>query len=1194
MTRTRLMAAFLVTAGPLAFLPVQAAEGQPSVNAPAPPIESIPGAIQIGPDMQLLPVPPQLLQRLREEQERKLQQRIRETEDEGRPEPHADRLVMPSNYPKPVSAWRSSEKAFYEGLLAKGRFDVLVVPFQVQDFAVDRSTRSLMTAELAVAIAATGKKVPDPYLVARALGDGDRRYAEGDVLRVADLLGVNRIVWGYVGHLRKNRLRLTMLAQDKSGDSKQFGPPNVRNFENPPFSDEDPPIEVYRRLLPRFLKAIDIDSPTPATLLESQFESAAELPLSPLGIVSDRAEPARDAYYLQLLATLAPRRAERTRERLTEKSMLAVLAMSPASPDYRILKARALMNMGQRLAALKALGVPESDEEKHLFGLLNGNLPEVDRYSARIKPGIKATIARLELNEIASSYGARTQKKSLQDAKKLKLTGKVWPFLAARAFTDWDIWSQHENGRLKVLLDREFPIPGFTAKEIVRRADLLGDLSKVRASLDLSVLDHVRRFSETQSATWCCTPLMARFTASDYLDFLESVGTDNLVRRARLMVSAQGLPQAALDFIAGIDSVYKDQPQLNVQRSWAESELARQTDGARKDGLVRAAREHAFNALYWEQGQTRTAAEALSAEFGNLYAADYPFRSFYPVWEGNGDMGPRVENGKAALRNSTFNFGPVTALRWSLGEVGNQWDQFEEILKSIEGRFAGNPQRVLFLAKESVRKGDIGGTQQHYSEDIKNQPGHWQSYMNLGRSLFEDGDTAKAAKTFMSYPGFAKQSGENVVDLSNSAYEAGSLFYWSGNFRQAMPLYRIAARLQTGSNASMSSEIRINLVNGDYGAALVGSLERARRYNTAFAYRDYLGMLHAKGHSQEAWDALNVLIGQMTSPELWETPLVGHRMAGASESEIAEWVARDPMRKSGYAGIYLLRAGITDRMPTQDLADAVAAVERPVWKMQWARLVRESVDGKSHLILNSSKGDPRSWLPPGSFDSEKKTPAKSDLVYFAEAYRLIRTGDFVRAKGLLEEAVALYDMRHPDLGYLLPYYAFAAAKSGDSSPISARLDKFDIAYQRFDYHLARAVVAGLAGKTPESLKSLKLALHRRLFTESRPLYTEYQFAEICEWLYEATRNAKYRDLLVSWAKSVQVFSPWFAWPYAMEAKYSTNKTERSRAIAMAYYLDKKSERLAKVSKTEVNAAVKGFADRNPFLKTRKSTKESST
>jgi hypothetical protein len=1184
----RLIAAFLVTTGSTAFLPAKPAEGQPPVNAPAPPISYS-----------------DYIMKQLEEQERNL--------------PHSDRGVLPGNYPKPASAWRSSEKKFYEDLLANGRFDVLVVPFQVQDYAVDRSTRSLMTAELAVAIGAAGKKVPDPYLVARALGDGDRRFAQGDILRLAGRLKVTRIVWGYAGHLRNNMLRLTMQFQDTSDNFQRIGPVNMKHFENLAFSDEDPPIEVYRRLLPEVLRAIDTDSPPPAPLPQSRFDSSVELPPSPLGIVSDRAEPARDAYYLQLLAALAPRGAERTKERLIEKSVLAVLAMSPISPDYRILKARALMRMGLRPAALKALGAPDSDEARHLHALLNGNLPDVERYSARIKPGVRAFIARLELNEIASAYEARTQQKSLEESLALNLKGQVWPAFAARAFTDWDEWSQYENGQLKVLLDREFPIATFTAEGIVRSAASLGDMSKVQTALDLSILDHVRKFSVTQGANWCCAPVTARFTASDYLDILNGQGTDNLVRRAHLMAWTQQSPQAALDFLARIESVYKDQPQLTVERARAELELAENTDGTRRDGLLKAAFEHALSAFQWEQTQTRYAGDALGLidrthrrDYGhveNIYAGDHPFHSFYLTWETGAAgivnfremMTPegalerqanlQIANQEAALRNSMLDFYPVQTLASQYGD-NKKWDKVDQLLRSIDNRFVGNPNRARVLANEAARKGDLKTAQRYYRDDIKSRPRRWQSYMALGKILFEEGDVENATRLFMSYPEFVSRADENAVELSNHAFEAGSLLYWSGNLGQALPLYRIAAELQTASGASMSSEIRISLADGDYAAALTGSLERGRRYNSEFGYRDYLGMLHAMGHSREAWHAFNALIGQMSKPEVWETPLVGHRIAGAAESDIAEWVARDPMRKSAYTGTYLLRAGVTDRTPTQDLTAAIAAVERPVWKIERGAIVRELADGRLQRVLNA--GAPGVFLPLGEFSAAKKTRVKSDLIYFSEAYRAMRTGDFAGAKRIFEESLELYNMRVRDVGYMLPYYAFAAAKSGNSGVASAHLDKFEAEYQRFDYHLARATITGLAGKTAESLKSLKLALHRRPFTESRPLYTEYQFAEICEWLYEATRNAKYRDAAVSWAKSVQAFSPWFAWPYAMEAKLSTDKDERSRAIAMAYYLDKQSERLAQVPKDEIDAAVKAFAGRNPFLNAPESGKKDST
>lgn len=1129
------------------------------------------------------------------------QRKLAEAQAAQLPAPDTSMSFLPKGFPRPASAWQSTEKAYYEGLLSRGRFDILVVPYQVQEFGLDRSTRSLMAAELALAIGALQKKVPDPYLVARALGDGYRRLNPEDVYRLARRLHVGRIVWGYVGYTG-DAMRITIQQQAFSEDAKlPPGALETRNFGNLPFSAENPPIEIHQNLLAELLKSIGLDSPAPVTPgVETRFD-ATDIPPSPLGLTSGRTEPARDAYAFQLLAALTPEESERTRERFAEKSMLAVLSMSPASPDYRVLKARGFMQLGQRPAALKALGTPDSDEAKHLFHVLNGNLPEVRQYAPRVGPGVRTLIARLELNRIEAAYGTRTQKDSLTEANKLKLPGRSWPFLAARAFTDWDVWAQHENAALKRLLDRDFPIASFTSEQIVRGAASLGDVSRMQTGFDLSVLDHVRKFTEARSNDWCCRPLAPRVNESDYLDLLEGTGTSNLVSRAAFLVYTQGSPQAALDFLARIDSAYRDEPQLTVVRARAELGLSRQAEGSSKTGLRKSAYEHAFNAYYWEQGQSRYAATARNlvsdtdlAEYGNFdnpYASDLPFQPFFPNWQGNRtDLTER--NGQAAVANSTFNFRPVNWLS-NRFVTDHEWAKFDQLLKSIEGRFAGNPQRSVLLAQNSERKGDLASAKRYYRESIKSQPRQWTPYAWLGQILFEDGDVSGAAQLFMSYPGFGKDSGENTVGVSSHAFEAGSLFYWGGHFAQAMPLYRIAAGLQTGSEGSLSSEIRINLAKGDYVTALAGSFQRASRYNSHFAYRDYLGMLHAMGRNEEAWDAFSALVGHMQNPELWETPLVGHRKTGAAESEIAQWVAREPMSKTGYAGMYLLRAGVTDRMPDKELPAAIAAVERPVWKFddKYGFVVREALSPKTYHILNQPAG---SALPSDVVERNKKFAVKSDLVYFAEAYRLARSGDFARAKGLYEEALALYDVRRTDMGYLLPYYAFAAAKSGDAQAVLARLEKFEPADRRFDYYLARAVVAGLGDKTSDSLRDLKLALLRRPFTQYRPVYSEYEFGEICEWLFQATKKPAFRDVAVSWAKSVQGFSPWFAWPYAMEARLTSNRNDRERAIAMAYYLDPKSERLSKIPKSEISAAVKGFAGRNLFLRTQRALKESST
>jgi len=1131
------------------------------------------------------------------------------------PRPDIDMDRVPKAYPRPPSAWRNAEKALYEEVLAKGRFELLVVPFQVQDHAFARDIRSLMTAQLVTAMEAAGSPaIPDPYVVARALGDGERRFDLMQVFNLANKLGAKRIVLGYVGHDPKkaSTMRVTLHYYDR-GDQDRFWetflPRTVartgklvasdrlssRHFEDITFSDEQSPIEAYQAVLPGMLKFMGLQPSVPSPVV-SRFERS-ELPASPLAIQSGKSEPARNAYYYQLLAALAPQSAERVRERLIEKSMLALLQMSPKSPDYRALKARALMNMGLRPAAIQALGQPASAEERHLLALLNGNLPEVRSNRSRIAPGVRALIAALEENAIATAYGARSKEESIAAVKALNLPGDAWQFLAARALTDWDKWTQHNNLLLKGLLDAEFPIEGFTAETMMRSAAVVGDTEKFRAAADLSVLDHVRRLAQSGLAKLCCAPLPARPGPGDYLDLLEGIGTDNLLRHAQFLAEVQGQPESAIQFLGRIEGVYRDHPQLTLVRAQAELEMSRSLGGPQHDALRRSAYAAAFNTWYWEQGQTRAAAEAFDdviapaqredyGGFDNFYAKDYPFRSFYPFWALPTTIEAWLHNAQAALLNSSFDFNPIEKIESALRRR-KQWDQLDQVLGSLENRFVGNPKRVQLMAASSLRKGDARAAERHYREGIRAQPMDQDLYAKLGRLLFEEAAPEKAAKVFMSYPGLGKPSEVNPVDLSNYAYEAGSPFYWSGQFELAVPLYEVSAKLRTGSAASLNAETRLSLIKGDYAAALEGSLATGQRYHSPYAYRDSMELLHAMGRSAEAWDIFNALVGEIDEPQLWEAALVGHRMRGTSEKEVAAWLSREPMRNAGrmhaYAPMFLLRAGVTDRTPSAELPALIAAIERPTWKLQdfYGAVVRPTANGSEHVALGP-EAPGEYTLARGLFERAGKVRVKSDFVYFAEAYRSIRTDSFETARAALQEAAKLYDVKNESLGYLLPYYAYAAARARNVAAVEVLLDAFPNEYRRFDYYMAKAVIAGVSGKTEESLQHLKLALHRRPFTGRRPVFPEYQYAELCEWLFDSTRNPAYRDEALRWARHNQTFHPWFAWAYAVEARLATDQDERRRAIAMTHYLDKNSERLAKLPQQEVAAAVKEFAERNPF------------
>lgn len=480
--------------------------------------------------------------------------------------------------------------------------------------------------------------------------------------------------------------------------------------------------------------------------------------------------------------------------------------------------------------------------------------------------------------------------------------------------------------------------------------------------------------------------------------------------------------------------------------------------------------------MYWEQGQSVLSATAFNLisstgrhEYSlgdNYYAADYPFRAYYPNWEQGGNTEYDVLNAEAALKNSTSNLTALTYLDWYFTEISKLTEKHNALFKSVQGRFAGNPAMYQLLAENSLKNGDARSAEKYYRESIKVQPKTWQAYMDLGTLLIGQGQLEKSAKLFMDYPPFRQDSQENPVGISNAAHEAGSKFYWMGEFSLATQLYKIASRKETGSNADITSRIRLSLIDGDYRGALLGSLERANRYNDTYAYRDYLGLLHAIGASMEAWDAFNVLANQTDDPHIWETVLVGHRKEGKAEGEIALWVKREVEhnigKKSNRAANYLLRAGITDRIPTKELAISLADIALPVWKNNYPNhwVVQPSEDGLEYIVgPRVTESNRANVLSLGVNNGPQKTRVKSSLAYFAEAYRAIRMGDFSLANRVFQEASEFYDMsknRDKDdfeLSYLLPYYAFSAAKAGDVSAVEKYMADFSPKEKGFDYLL---------------------------------------------------------------------------------------------------------------------------------------------
>jgi hypothetical protein len=1114
--------------------------------------------------------------------------------------------ALPGSYPRPISEWQSTEKLAFANLLSAGRHDVLVVPFQVLNWAFSRGLRSAMTAQLVSAIARSGKvRIPDPHLVEKALGDGQRQLRPQDVYQLSDAMGVRRIVWGHVGHNRSGRMTIMISSQDRDQAAAKgtnwATPMSTYGIEQVGFGDENSPVQVFENLLPSVVKAVAPEAALPPQDQASRVVGTATLPATPMALLDGDDNPARNALVFLLLRQLTPEYLERTRERFAAKALVALMRLSPAAPEYRALRARTLMALGLRGAAITLLEVPRTDDERQVLAGLNGDLPAARAFATKEKNPLKQLVQQLDASAIASHYGVQNQTEAVAAVAALKLPGEIWPLIVTRSVLDDDLWAQFDNATLKHLLDLELPVKGYSLRDILGGSMPLGSDSKMRAAIDLSVVNHGRKWLETNSAHHCCERAFDRPGKLDFLELIQAIGHDNLIRRIKFLDTVQGQPDAALDFASSIDAVYKGFPYYVQVRSGTEMRRAESVEGAQKDGLRKAAYDNAVNALYWEQGQSLVS-NAASAQYnrstvnthgrlGNLYHTDLPYHADYWTWADGGKRETLMANLIGALANATYQFNAFSHLASYFHQFLPGDARGELLYKSLDQRFIGAPQRNQLRARLALLNGDTKAAIAHFRENTRVAPKYWESFSDLGEMLVQSAAYDEASKVFMSYGGFKKDSGENRVAISNRAYEAGSLFYWAGHFEYATPLYSIAAGQGTGAASDLTSALRLKLLTGDIRGALDGSLARAQRYDDSYAYRDALGMLHALDQSTTAWDGFAQLVRGSGNPHVWETALVGHHRAGLSESEVAAWAGQDQFRDAGTirnaAAIYLLRFATSDRTPSKDLPDLIDRLDKPIWRLEdyLGFVVRLTEDGSSGTILGPKQGQPKGSLPVGAYSGGKKHRVKSDLALFALAYRELKLGAFAQAAAGFAEAAKVYDMTSHAL-YMLPYYAWASAKAGDAAEVESIMRLIKPDDQKFDYQLAKSILAAAAGKKDDAMRALELARGRRPHTEARPLLTQITYGELAEQVAQVTGDDKIRMMALDWAQKAQKFEPWQSWSYGLEARLTRNPTERQRALAMAHYLDARSERLSKFDKSEVDGSVKAQGASNPFLKAR--------
>ena len=643
-----------------------------------------------------------------------------------------------------------------------------------------------------------------------------------------------------------------------------------------------------------------------------------------------------------------------------------------------------------------------------------------------------------------------------------------------------------------------------------------------------------------------------------------------MISEAEVESGVYGRPAVALQKIAKYDALFTDHPLLTLEKS-DQFGFSGQSTGSDAD-VVR----YLSQAFVWLGRQTRKDMmilhnpetffpELLDGPIEDrhieLYDFDFPGRPDI-AFRFPAKSEAKRWHWENCYRYALFRVECLQSLHYQLFN-GPDADPkaAEAVLKQLEYRFIGHPKHLQVLTGIQRESGAADDEESLLQAAIQAGSDEWFAYQSLGVLQMRDGRYADASATFLAYPAFSDTSLAKHITLSNRAYNIGSLLYWAGAHEDARPLYEFSAGLRTGSDASLSSAVRLSILDGNLSQAAEITLQRVRRYESNFAYRDYMAFLHLQGRSDESWTLFSALMQNdaVYGPQLWTSAYLGHRINGATDQEIIDW-AMDPRhafltkgKTHEFPVRFVFLMSVIDRLPSAELESIIREIH-PDFANDANLTVIRVQDEYTDLETNFS------------YDHHRTALAARGLAHFH--------------RGQLEEAFAAFDQIGPsrNIKEFLPYYAWCAVQTNqtdrldkimESAPIRIKEMEGDghTGYQ-FDDYLAQSLIAGANGNHEDALKLLRRALNHRAFTESRKIFTYYQVLEVAEILYNHTGEDAFRQLGFDLAHRFTVIQPMYPWAYSFAAQFAESSEERIPYLATAMHLDPNSWRANNTSEED--------------------------
>jgi hypothetical protein len=1078
---------------------------------------------------------------------------------------YADRrigLPWPEATPPEQSAWIEREKALFREILTGGRHEILVLPVQAEEPSFDRIARSLMTRYLAYRVAErTGARTADPTLVARALDARARELRIGEAQRFAAALGARKMI--AAGVQRKGQafaFRAQVWTRD--GDDAPWREGARAVLDGLPYHDRLPPSVTFRgevdTLLDRLqmpgAKSAPAQSP-PATAETAPFDDLLRL------ATLERASAIDRALHLQLVAALHERESIEA-QTLWERSLVALWRSPQDSPLVRLLEARAYLHLQRRPYALERLGEPRSSAERVLLEVMNGNLPAAEAAAESIDHRALRLISEIELADLYDAYGLQ---KRLVARRAVVLDPPRTEAAVLRFRMSAPEWfSADTHGQLADAISRVTPLPADlreTAAAWLRWLYWLPDnLGSHNLRLARSIERIYPRAWKEHAQAWAAKPGQDRLAPWDHYELLIATNRRAVEKTVRSVLDMQGLPEAAVAIIEDLGMLFRGNPGLAYLRSRALERIGRKsTPGAEKRRYSESS-ALAVSVYRWEGGETQLSFDAEHYIYERQYRkyADEPIRwyrradfpaerlQFERLSYSPQEMERSIASAKRRLEYSDRSAAPLRELvRW-LRRAGLT-KEASAVVEANQKRFVGTVARTELLAeaREAERYGE--DLVPVYREMLELDPGSWDARWRLAKAYMESGHPVKTQETVLAYPGFVKPEGENIVGLSNRAFEAGYYLYRRGEPALGEPLFRLANSMRTWSAREIHARELVAIRESNLKQALEHARYQVDRYNDAGAGTRHVLYLFLLGQQEAAWAGFDAFVNRFGNEDIWIAAFVAHRMQGIEGQALEAWLAQSKSRDTR--------------------RDYLSGALRERHAFMLAMLDRPPAEEAVQHVRRAVRANNNSPFYPA----------------LAEGYVAFRRGDFAQAartlRGPHNDLFNIGLNRGRSYSEWLPYLVYAYLRIGQGPEaekiLADQLANFGV---DADYLMGRALIEGTEGRHEAAVAALKLAFQRLPFQETRVLHPGYGLLESSEILLAQSGEDLYRGLIEDFARRVQGIIP-YSWAAAFEAKYAREVDARQLALAAASILDPKSQRIVGVPETE-RAAVRGAAVRH--------------